>query len=103
WTAAEFEETIAGFTAMLDARHTIQLAADRTADIRAHLGRITAPTLVLGSARDRVVELDEQRAVAAGIAAAHYLEFDAGHALPVEDGPGFTKAVSDHLEAYRGR
>ncbi len=102
WSAAELDETIAGFTAMLDPRHAVQLTADRTADIRDHLPRITAPTLVLGSAQDRIIELEQQRAVAAGITAAEYLEFEAGHALPVEDGPGFVRAVRDHLDRHRG-
>ncbi|AYF73430.1 alpha/beta hydrolase [Nocardia yunnanensis] len=98
WNAAEFEQTVAAFAGLLDPRHVVQLAADRTADIRELLPRIVARTLVLASAYDQIVPIDEQREVADAIADAEYLEFAAGHALPLEDGPGFAKAITEFLD-----
>ncbi|GAB2559765.1 alpha/beta fold hydrolase [Nocardia heshunensis] len=94
WSAEDFEQTVAAFTDLLDPGKAVQIAADRSADIRDLLPRIAARTLVLGSAYDQVVPIAEQREVADAVPAAEYLEFEAGHALPLEDGPGFTKAIA---------
>ncbi|MGW4243513.1 alpha/beta fold hydrolase [Nocardia sp. NPDC004722] len=94
WSTEVFEQTVAAFTDLLDPRKAVQIAADRSADIRDLLPRITARTLVLGSAYDQVVPIAEQREVADAIPAAEYLEFEAGHALPLEDGAGFVKAIA---------
>ncbi|MFE3188870.1 alpha/beta fold hydrolase [Nocardia sp. NPDC059240] len=94
WSTEVFEQTVAAFAGLLDPRQAVQVAADRSVDIRDLLPRIAARTLVLGSAYDQVVPIAEQREVADVIPAAEYLEFEAGHALPLEDGAGFTKAIA---------
>lgn len=98
WSEAEFADCVAVFAGLLDIRHTVQLAADRHTDLRDLLPRISAPTLVLASGQDQVVDIAAQRAVALAIPAADYREFDAGHALPVEDCAGFTRAISEFLD-----
>lgn len=98
WSAADFERTVAAFAALIAPCHSVQVAADAAVDIRELLPRIASATLVLASAQDQIVPIAEQREVAHAIPAAEYLEFDAGHALPLEDGPGFTKAISEFFD-----
>ncbi|MVU79112.1 alpha/beta fold hydrolase [Nocardia sp. ET3-3] len=103
WTTEDFDQTVAAFAGLIDPRHAVQVELDRVADIRALLPRITAPTRVLASLQDHMVPVAEQRAVAAAIAGAELVEFDAGHALPLEDGPGFGKAVAEFLDRHTAR
>ncbi|MEC3913444.1 alpha/beta fold hydrolase [Nocardia sp. CDC160] len=100
WSAADFEDTVAAFAGLLAPSHAVQVAADRDADIRDLLPRITSATLVLASAQDQIVPIAEQREVAHAIPAAEYLEFDAGHALPLEDGPAFAKAITEFFDRH---
>ncbi|MCM6776959.1 hypothetical protein NDR87_23720 [Nocardia sp. CDC159] len=101
WTTAELEQTVTGFAALLDPRQAVQLVVDREVDIRPRLPRIITPTVVLASGQDRIIEIDEQRAVAAAIPRAEYREFDAGHALPAEDSAGFVEVVAEFLGRHR--
>lgn len=103
WTDAEFADCVATFASLLDVRQTVQLAADRETDVRDLLPRISAPTLVLASGQDQVVDVAGQREVARVIPAAEYREFDAGHALPFEDGPGFAAAITAFLDRRAAR
>jgi len=103
WTAAEFGTTVDYFEGILDPRQSVQVDADRAVDIRNLLPRITAPTLVLASTQDQIVPIADQREVAKAIPDAEIREFDAGHGLPVEDGPGFVEAVAEFFDRQAGR
>ncbi|EOD57488.1 alpha/beta hydrolase [Amycolatopsis vancoresmycina DSM 44592] len=76
-----------------------QIAADRAVDLRPVLGRITAPVLVLGSAHDRIVTADQQRALAAAIPDARAAEIDAGHGAPAELPAEFARLVLDFVRS----
>jgi pimeloyl-ACP methyl ester carboxylesterase len=52
---------------------------DLRLDIRELLPRITAPTLVVGNAKDALVPVDLTREVAQGIPGSTYVELDSGH------------------------
>jgi pimeloyl-ACP methyl ester carboxylesterase len=71
---------------------------DLTVDLTDALGRISAPTLVLASADDRVVPADQARALVSGIAGARYAEISAGHGAPVEDAVGFVDRLTAFLD-----
>jgi len=79
-----------------------QVEVDLTVDLRGLLGRITAPTLVLASAHDRIIGPDQQQALLAGIPDARYAELDAGHGAPAEDPDGFVRAVVAFLQRTAG-
>jgi len=103
WPAAEFAATVDYFTGILQPGQSVQLDADRAVDIRALLPRIASPALILASAQDQIVPIADQREVAHAISGAEYLEFDAGHGLPAEDGPGFVKAVAGFFDRQAAR
>jgi pimeloyl-ACP methyl ester carboxylesterase len=73
-----------------------QLELDERVDIADRLGRITAPTLVLGGAEDRWVDITHSRALAESIAGARLVELPAGH-LVIQEGAA---AVAEHLHAH---
>ncbi|MEU5420935.1 alpha/beta fold hydrolase [Streptomyces sp. NPDC020799] len=75
-----------------------QTEADLAVDLRPLLGRITAPTLVLASAHDRLIGAEQQQALLAGIARARYAEIDAGHGAPGEDPAGFAAKLAAYLD-----
>jgi pimeloyl-ACP methyl ester carboxylesterase len=75
-----------------------QVEVDLAVDLRGSLGRITARTLVLASAHDRIIGPDQQRALLAGIPDARYAELDAGHGAPAEDPDAFVRAVVAFLD-----
>jgi pimeloyl-ACP methyl ester carboxylesterase len=75
-----------------------QTEVDLTVDLTDALGRISAPTLVLASADDRVVPADQARALVSGIAGARYAEISAGHGAPVEDAVGFVDRLTAFLD-----
>lgn len=75
-----------------------QTETDLGVDLRPVLGRITAPTLVLASAHDRLIDAAQQDALMAGIADARYAEIDAGHGAPGEDPEGFVAKLAAFLE-----
>jgi pimeloyl-ACP methyl ester carboxylesterase len=87
---------LAGLTAPGAAR---QAEVDRLVDLTAVLPLITAPTLVFGSAHDRLIDADQQRRLVEGIAGARYAEIDAGHGAPAEDPAGFVEAITTFLDA----
>ena len=66
----------------------------------ARLPEITAPALVLAGTADRVIPLDNSRALAAGIPGARLVEFEgAGHGFLVERADEANAAVLDFLAA----
>jgi pimeloyl-ACP methyl ester carboxylesterase len=78
-----------------------QTEVDCTVDLTGVLGEVTAPTLVLGSAHDRLIDDAQQRALVTGIQDARYAEIDAGHGAwhgaPGEDPAAFVEAVVTFL------
>lgn len=70
---------------------------DLRLDIRDLLPRITAPTLVVGNAKDTLIPVDLTREVAQGIAGSAYVELDSGHVTFAEQPELALKAVTDFL------
>jgi len=73
------------------------VAVDRAVDVRALLPLITAPTLVIGCARDATVPVENSRELAAAIAGSTYAEIDAGHVVFFEKEDEFVKTVTNFL------
>lgn len=69
------------------------------ADLRAELGAIRAPTLVMAGRADASVPPGDSRALAAGVAGARFVELDAQHLSNIERAEEFTQAVLDFLTA----
>ncbi|WP_232247751.1 alpha/beta fold hydrolase [Kitasatospora azatica] len=95
---AQFAELAAGFTAMLDERILGQIELDTRIDLRDAVGRITAPTLVLASADDRILPPHHQRELAAAIRRSDYLQVPGGHGLPFEDPARFFSVVTEYVD-----
>ncbi|MBE8517178.1 alpha/beta hydrolase [Amycolatopsis sp. H6(2020)] len=76
-----------------------QIEADRAVDLRPVLPEITAPVLVLGSAHDRIVTAEQQRALVAAIPDARAAEIDAGHGAPAELPDEFARLVLDFVSS----
>ncbi|MFF3226145.1 alpha/beta fold hydrolase [Nocardia suismassiliense] len=66
-------------------------------DVRADLGQLAVPTLVVAGAHDQVVSPTHARELVSGIAGARYVELDAGHALAEERPDEWARAVLDFL------
>ena len=80
------------------------LGAIEDLDLRPHLGRIIAPTLVLGAEHDRVFPIDRSRALAAAIYGATRRVIPGGsHGFVGEDPKGFVGAILPFLEAHEGK
>ncbi|WP_326837736.1 alpha/beta hydrolase [Amycolatopsis rhabdoformis] len=72
-----------------------QIEADRGVDLRPVLGAITAPTLVLSSAYDRLIEPAQQQELLTAIPHANHVELPAGHGAPAEVAAEFAKVLVD--------
>ena len=92
------EELVALLARMMPPGTRRQIEVDLTVDLTDALGLISAPTLVLASADDRVVPADQARALVSGIAGARYAEISAGHGAPVEDAVGFVDRLTAFLD-----
>ncbi|MFI1584141.1 3-oxoadipate enol-lactonase [Embleya sp. NPDC020630] len=69
-------------------------------DLRAELGRISAPTLVIGAERDPSTPLEHARELAAGIPDATLVEVaDAAHLANIQQAEAVTSAMLAHLTA----
>ena len=99
-TAAN-EDLVRALAAWLAPGTDRQTEVDLSVDLRPLLGRVAAPTLVLASAHDRIVDAAQQRALVAGIPDTRYAEIDAGHGAPGEDPAGFAAAIAAFLEERR--
>jgi pimeloyl-ACP methyl ester carboxylesterase len=76
-TAASNEQLVAELTKVIQPGTDRQTEADRHVDLRPVLGAITAPTLVLGSAHDRIVTAGQQRDLVVAIPGARAATIDA--------------------------
>ncbi|GAA3431344.1 alpha/beta fold hydrolase [Kutzneria kofuensis] len=75
-----------------------QIDVDTAVDLTPVLDSVVAPTLVLASIHDRVIDPAQQQALLAGIATSRYAEIDAGHGAPAEDPTGFITRVTGFLD-----
>ena len=96
-------DIVARFRGVLEATDPIGYAgccaALRDADLTADLGRIAAPTLVIGGTLDISTPPYQAEALMRGIPGAQLLMLDAAHLSSVEQPAAFTEAVHRHLES----
>ncbi|GHG53620.1 alpha/beta fold hydrolase [Streptomyces griseocarneus] len=92
------EELVRSLAGMITPGAVRHVEVDRQVDLRPLLGRVSAPTLVLASAHDRLVGAEQQQALLAGIAGSRYAEIDTGHAAPGEDPAGFVAKLAAFLD-----
>jgi pimeloyl-ACP methyl ester carboxylesterase len=97
-TAAANDALVAELAGAIPAGTARQTEINRTVDLRPALGRIVAPTLVLASTHDRIIEAAQQQALLSGIRNSRYAEIDAGHGAPAEDPKGFNAKVAAFLD-----
>ncbi|WAL64091.1 alpha/beta hydrolase [Amycolatopsis cynarae] len=101
WSAADAasnEAVVAALAANLAPGVARQTEVDRTVDLRAVLPAITAPTLVLASAQDRLIPAAQQRELLARIPRTRYAEVDAGHGAHAEHPEAFWGLVTAFLD-----
>jgi 3-oxoadipate enol-lactonase len=72
-------------------------AAVRDMDLRHLLGKIVAPTLVIGGTRDPATTLEHARYLRDHIRGARLIELEAAHISNLEAGARFDAAVVDFL------
>ncbi|WP_086839972.1 alpha/beta fold hydrolase [Amycolatopsis kentuckyensis] len=98
-TAESNDELVKTLETVIQPGADRQIEADRAVDLRPVLPEITAPVLVLGSAHDRIVTADQQRALVAAIPDARAAEIDAGHGAPAELPDEFARLVLDFVSS----
>jgi pimeloyl-ACP methyl ester carboxylesterase len=96
-SASDNEELVRQLRDVVTAGADRQTEVNRTVDLRPLLGQITAPTLVLASVHDRLIDASQQQLLLSGIANSRYAEIDAGHGAPAEDPAGFLTRITDFL------
>lgn len=95
------EDVVTMGAATLAAGSDAQLQLDEVVDIAGDLGRIAAPTLVIGGAEDRWVDVSHSRALGAAIPGARVEVLPAGH-LVIQEGAAQVAALLDaHVRANR--
>ncbi len=102
WSRISAEEHVAvvkQFVEMIAPGTDRQTEVDRTVDLSGLLDRITAPTLVLASAHDRIIPAEQQQQLVATIPDARYAEIDAGHGAPGEVPEAFHAKITGFLDA----
>lgn len=70
-----------------------QTELDGRVDISAELGRIQAPTLVIGGTHDRFVPIEHSRQLASAIAGARLQEMPYGHLVPAEGAEALNQSL----------
>ena len=106
WFTADFTarapETVARVRTMLlrttTTGYTASCAAVRDMDLRAALGSINAPTLVIVGTHDEATTPADGRLLVEGIRAAQFKEFDAAHLSNLEQADLFNAAVLAFLQ-----
>lgn len=84
-----------GFNGMTAAEARAELLA--SLDVRARLGDVTAPTLVIHGEHDAVVPPGDGQALTEGIPGARLLSLDAGHAVTIERADDVAAAIGAHV------
>ncbi|MEU2790016.1 alpha/beta fold hydrolase [Streptomyces sp. NPDC007100] len=100
-TSEANDELVGALAGMITPGAVRQTEVNLGVDLRPVLGLITAPTLVLASAHDRVMGAHQQQALLSGVAGARYAELDAGHGAPAEDPAGFVSVLAGFLDEQR--
>jgi 3-oxoadipate enol-lactonase len=100
--AAEHPDARAKLRAMLTSADPAGYAACCGAiermDLRADLGRITAPTLVISGADDLATPVEHQRLIAEAIPGArHEILSPAAHVAAVEQADAVNRLIEEHL------
>lgn len=95
---SQLDDLVTGFTLMLDNRIAGQIELNSRVDLAASLTRITATTLVLASADDRIIPPPHQRSLTEAIPQALYREMPGGHGLPFENPTGFFATVTEWVD-----
>ncbi|HEY0495906.1 MAG TPA: alpha/beta fold hydrolase [Kutzneria sp.] len=98
-TAPDNEALVRDLAAAITPGALRQIDVDLGVDLTSVLDSVVAPTLVLASTHDRVIEPAQQQALLAGITTARYAEIDAGHGAPAEDPAGFITRIAGFLDA----
>jgi pimeloyl-ACP methyl ester carboxylesterase len=101
WGPAEFEQTAAAFTGLLDGAGegvARQAGANTTLDIAEFLPRVTAPTLIVASGDDRIVPPRHQHELADRIPQATLLRVPGGHGLPAENPALLNAKITEFLD-----
>jgi pimeloyl-ACP methyl ester carboxylesterase len=98
-TVAQNEDLVRDLAAAVAPGTLRQIEVDEAVDLTSVLANIVAPTLVLASAHDRIIEQAQQIALLDGIADARYAEIDAGHGAPAEDPAGFVTRIAGFLDS----
>lgn len=97
WSAATVstvDEIVPLLAEQFRPRATIrQIELDQRVDLTDRLVAITAPTLVLTSRHDRLIDCASQRALVEGIAGSTQAGLDAGHGAPAENPTEFAHAI----------
>lgn len=83
-TDETLEQGVRGFAQLLPAGFVRQSEFNTRVDIRPLLGRITAPTRVVGLTHDRMFPIEHSRTLADGIDGAEFVELETGHFIPWE-------------------
>jgi 3-oxoadipate enol-lactonase len=76
-----------------------QVELDGRVDITDRLAHITAPTLVIGGAEDRWVDIAHSRYLAEHIAGARLVELPCGHLIPTEQAGPMNDLLIQHFSA----
>ncbi|MYT71434.1 MULTISPECIES: alpha/beta hydrolase [unclassified Streptomyces] len=101
WDEETFAQAAAGFAEMITGAldgFVRQTATDTAVDLTALLPDITAPTLLLSSADDRLVPPHHQQELAERIPHARLLRVPGGHGLPGENPGLLTAKVAEFLD-----
>ncbi|MBF6049199.1 alpha/beta fold hydrolase [Streptomyces sp. NRRL B-1677] len=102
WDRTAFDQAAAAFTGLLEGDRAqdgfARLSeANATIDLTGLLPDVTAPTLIISSADDRIVFPHHQLELADGIPHARLLRVPGGHGLPGENPELLTAKVAEHL------
>jgi pimeloyl-ACP methyl ester carboxylesterase len=103
WDRTGFEQATAAFADLLDGARdgfARQSEADMTINIAEFLPNVTAPTLIVSSADDRIVPPRHQQELADRIPHATLLRLPGGHGLPAENPALLTAKITEHLDQF---
>ena len=101
WDRTGFEQAAEAFTDLLDGAKdgfARQSEADMTIDITDFLPNVTAPTLIISSADDRIVPPHHQYELAERIPHATLLRVPGGHGLPAENPTLLATKITEYLD-----
>ncbi|MEU0466731.1 alpha/beta fold hydrolase [Amycolatopsis sp. NPDC006131] len=92
----ELEAALAGLAVPEGTPEHVDLVA--SVDTRPELGRISVPTLVIGTRQDVLVPIGVQRELADGIPGAEYVEIASGHSMQAEARDEWLARIRDFLD-----